>query len=225
MHTPTVLSLNRYQFAAQCVRDLKAVLPAPVVYDVGTGQAQMQAPVETAGLAWHGFDLLPSSAAIRKWNLDEPCPEPKPAAGLVLLLEVIEHLRNPGIGLRHVADSMLPDGRLVLTTPNPRWSRSRLNALRTGFPCCFTQGDLDLNGHVFPVWPHILQQLLIEAGLVVESYTTLDGRTAWPDQPFSLRYPVRLAHTIVNKWLERRDPTACGMSYALIARKGPPYRT
>ena len=49
MHTPTVLSLNRYQFAAQCVRDLKAVLPAPVVYDVGTGQAQMQAPVETAG--------------------------------------------------------------------------------------------------------------------------------------------------------------------------------
>ena len=219
MIPPVILSLDRYQFAAQSAASLAAQLPAPVVYDIGAGQGQMRAPVEAAGLAWRGFDLVPTSPQIRPWNLDEPCPESQPAAGLVLLLEVIEHLRNPGLGLKHVAATLLPQGRLIVSTPNPNWSRSRLHALRTGFPSCFTQADLDLNGHVFPVWPHILEKMLAEVGLGVEAYSTLDGRMQWPGRPLSLRYPLRLAHAAVNKWIERSDPTACGMSYAMIARK------
>jgi len=174
MIPPVILSLDRYQFAAQSAASLAAQLPAPVVYDIGAGQGQMRAPVEAAGLAWRGFDLVPTSPQIRPWNLDEPCPESQPAAGLVLLLEVIEHLRNPGLGLKHVAATLLPQGRLIVSTPNPNWSRSRLHALRTGFPSCFTQADLDLNGHVFPVWPHILEKMLAEVGLGVEAYSTLD---------------------------------------------------
>ena len=220
MLRPTqTLSLDRYAYGARCIQELKPSLPAPVVYDVGAGQGQMREPVEAAGLSWRGFDLVPSTPAIQPWNLDEPCPDRTPAAGLVLLLEVIEHLRNPGLGLRHLAEVLQPGGRLLVTTPNPCWSRSRMNALHTGFPSCFTQEDLDLNGHVFPVWPHILKQLLAEAGLVAEEYVTLDGATIWPRGPLTLRYPVRLLLAAANKWIERRDPGAAGMSYAMIARK------
>jgi hypothetical protein len=219
MSSPTVLSLDRYQYAALAARNLKEILPSTLVCDIGAGLAQMRGPIESVGLQWQGFDLIPSAASIRSWDLDTVCPEPCPQAGLVLLLEVLEHLRNPGLALRHVGAVMLPNARLVLTTPNPRWSRSRLNALRTGFPSCFTQDDLDLNGHVFPIWPHIMRKMLAEAGFEVEQYATLDGRTPWPDNPCSLNYPLRLAHAAVNKWIERRDPSSCGMSYAMIARK------
>jgi SAM-dependent methyltransferase len=221
-----IVTLDRYAFTPGQVRELQPSLPAPVVYDVGAGLAPMRAPMEALGLAWHGFDLVPSAPGIRAWDLDHPCPAPGAAAGLALMLDVLEHLRNPGLGLRHVADVLLPGGCLLLTTPNPRWSRSRLEAVRTGFPSCFTPADLELNGHVFPAWPHIVERLLGEAGLRVETYVALDGRTAWPDHPFSFRFPFRAAHAAMNKWIERRDPTACGMSYALIARKaaGSPAR-
>jgi SAM-dependent methyltransferase len=214
-----ITPLNRYAFTPELVKELKSTLPAPVVYDIGAGEAPLRAPMEALGLAWHGFDGWPASPAIRPWNLDDPCPAPGAAAGLVLLLDVLEHLRNPGLNLRHVADVLLPGGCLLVTTPNPRWSRSRLEAVRTGFPSCFTPDDLALNGHVFTPWPHIVERLLADTGLTVERYVALDGRTAWPDRPLSLRYPMRLAHALANKWIERRDPTACGMSYAMVARK------
>jgi SAM-dependent methyltransferase len=214
-----IVSLTRYTFVPEAVRDLQPTLPAPVVYDLGAGEGPMRAPMAALGLAWHGFDGWPANAQIRHWNLDQPCPIPGADAGLVLLLDVLEHLRNPGLNLRHIADILLPGGCLLLTTPNPRWSRSRLEAVRTGFPSCFTPDDLALNGHVFPAWPHIVERLLADTGLQLERYVALDGRTPWPDRPFSLRYPVRLAHAAANKLLEWRDPTACGMSYAMVARK------
>jgi 2-polyprenyl-3-methyl-5-hydroxy-6-metoxy-1,4-benzoquinol methylase len=221
MQPSAILSLTRYEFATRRAPELKVTLPSPVVYDVGAGLGPMQAPVEAAGLAWQGFDLEPASAAVRAWNLDQPCPGAKPAAGLVLLLDVIEHLRNPGLALQHLSDTLLPGGCLLITTPNPRWSRSRLEAVRTGFLSCFTPEDLATNSHVFPVWPHILRQLLAEAGLVIEDYVALDGPTTWPPLSLSLRYPVRVAHAAANKWIEHRDPSACGMSYAVVARKKP----
>lgn len=214
-----ILAADRYAFTPRQVRDLQASLPTSVVYDVGAGDAPLRLPVEQLGLTWHGFDIAPAKPEIRAWNLDHPCPTPGPAAGLVLLLDVLEHLRNPGLGLQNIADVLLPGGCLLLTTPNPRWSRSRLEAVRTGFPSCFTTDDLALNGHVFPAWPHIVERLLNDAGLRVEIYVALDGATRWPKPSFSPRYPVRVAHAAINRWIERRDPTACGMSYAFVARK------
>ena len=72
---------------------------------------------------------------------------------------------------------------------------------------------------MFPVWPHVLERYLEDCGLVVERYCTLDGRTAWPRGPLSIRYPLRLAGAAFHKWLERRDASACGMSFGVIACK------
>jgi hypothetical protein len=64
-----------------------------------------------------------------------------------------------------------------------------------------------------------VQQLLLDRNMVVEHYATIDGKTQWPGAPYNLRYPVRILFSLLGQWIEGRDPRACGMSYAFIARK------
>lgn len=213
------LSLSRYEYALQCVRRLLPTLPSREIFDIGAGGTVMKYPVEQAGCTWRGFDLVPFSEQITAWDLTFPCPVQAASPGGVLLLDVIEHLPNPGLALANIAAILPPGGRLVMTMPNPRWSRSRIHALLHGNPACFTQADLDGNGHVFTPWPHIMLSMLCNAGFEVEDYVTLDGRYGLPDGPLSIRYPVRLAHSLVLMLIERLDPSACGMSYGLVARK------
>jgi len=190
-----------------------------VVFDIGAGDGRMRSPVEAAGGDYYGFDLAPVQTDITQWNLEIPLPTRHPRAGVALLLDVIEHCDNPLLALHHVAEALLPGGLLLLTTPNPRWSRSRFYALAKGTPSCFTQSDLESNHHVYPAWPHILQHQLGGVGLVTEEYVTLDGRTGWPRSPGTVRYPLRLLFAAAMKAVEAFDPSACGMSYAVVARK------
>jgi SAM-dependent methyltransferase len=217
-HPSANLAISRYQFASQTIQRLRAKIPSELCFDIGAGDGRMKEPIEAAGMSWWGFDLAPRSPGITAWDLSAPCPLPGARAGVVMLLDVIEHLVNPGIALRHIAETLEPDGWLIMTMPNPRWSRSRIHALLYGSPACFTQSDLDFNGHVFTPWPHILIRMLHDAGLHGEGHVTLDGRTAWPGRPLSIRYPLRCAHAVANMLIERVDPSACGMSYGLVAR-------
>jgi SAM-dependent methyltransferase len=215
---PITLSDSRYEFAAKYLAARRSNLPLGDIYDVGAGDGRMRPGVEGLGLAWRGFDLEPRGAGIEKWDLDESCPHAGRNGAAVLLLDVLEHLPNPAIGLAHLAQVMAKGGLLVMTVPNPMWSRSRIHALLKGYPACFTQQDLDGNGHVFTPWPHIVGHLLDRAGFEVIQYATLDGATSWPAGPPSLRWPLRALHALACKAIERFDPRACGMSYAFVAR-------
>lgn len=65
------------------------------------------------GLAWmreHGYDVLHLDAE----NLESDEPFDSIVAG-----ELIEHLENPGLFLAGCARVLAPNGRLVLSTPNP----------------------------------------------------------------------------------------------------------
>ncbi len=216
------LNLSRYAYAEDMARRRFSAANAKTIFDVGAGDGIMRRPLEAAGFTWLGFDIA-ARDGIGRWDLGNPCPVQDKAADLVLWLDVIEHLANPGIALDHIAATMATGATLLVTTPNPRWSRSRLWALQSGYPACFTQGDLDSNGHVFPVWPHILERMLTDRGFKIAEYVTLDGATTWPGAPYSLRYPVRCAVAAMMMVVERRDPTACGMSYGVVAElNGPP---
>jgi hypothetical protein len=180
----------------------------------------MKDPVERLGAVWSGFDLAARRPGVAAWDVSLPSAFPN-TAGIALLLDVLEHLNNPWLAMTNIAGLVMRGGYLVVTLPNPRWSRSRLNALLTGFPCSFTQGDLDGNHHVFPPWPHIVERLLTDVGMKVLRYVTLDGRTAWPGPPYvTPRIPVRFAVVAACKLIERSDPSACGMSYGVLAQKG-----
>lgn len=210
---------TRYTFAEKWVAANGNRLKPSVAFDVGAGKAPMREPVGQAGLRWYGFDLDVSTPGVEFWDLSEPCPLRGVKAGLVLLMDVVEHLLNAGLALDHISDVLEVDGYLLLTTPNPRWSKSRLHALLTGFPSCFTQSDLDLNHHVFPVWPHVLSRILESRGFVIEEYCLLRGRMRWPGLRPILRFPLRFAHAAICRSIERLDTTAVSSDYAYIARK------
>ena len=213
------LRASRYEFAAEMLRRLQGCSPSNIVFDIGTGTASLRETVEAEGWRWQGFDVSPVSAQITKWDLSSPCPAVE-KADIGLLLDVLEHCRNPGLALGNIAATLRPAGWLVMTMPNPCWSRSRIHALLHGVPTCFTQSDLDHNGHVFTPWPHIVARLLADAGFDVVQYVTLDGWTVWPGRPISPRYPLRLLQAAANMLIERLDASACGMSYGLVARLG-----
>jgi SAM-dependent methyltransferase len=216
---PVSLILSRYDYAHQCLQELLPLAPSNIVIDIGAGGGEMRSLTEASGGKWQGFDLHPQSPEICFWDLDLPAPTEYESAGIVILLDVVEHLNNPWLAVRHLVDILLPEGFLILTTPNPHWSRSRFYALAKGNLACFTQSDLDLNHHVFTPWPHIVEKLLKDTGFSIESYVTLDGPTRWPGRPYNLRYPLRCAFACLNKTIEKYDPTACGMSYGIVARK------
>jgi hypothetical protein len=79
--------------------------------------------------------------------------------------------------MKNISAAMAPGGFLILTTPNPGWSTSRISLILKGFLTCFTQSDLDLNHHVFIAWPHILKKLLSDNDFEIVEYVTLDGPT------------------------------------------------
>jgi hypothetical protein len=215
------LDLSRYAYAEDVAKRRLGGGNARTIFDVGAGDGIMKRPLESAGFRWRGFDLK-ARDGITRWDLGHPCPVQDLTPDLVLWLDVVEHLANPGIALDHIAAIMAPGASLLITTPNPRWSRSRLWALQSGYPICFTQADLDGNGHVFPVWPHVLERMLTDRGFTIGEYVTLDGPAAWPGAPYSLRYPVRCAVAATMMVLERHDPTACGMSYGVVANLNGP---
>jgi SAM-dependent methyltransferase len=218
MQVTTNLSASRYEYALDVAKRLHRCPASAVVFDIGAGEGVMKPPLEASSHQWYGFDVEPRGETTRRWDLRYACPERKVTPNLVLLLDVIEHLVNPGLALDNIAQVLPPNGRLVITTPNPRWSRSRLWALLHGTLACFTQQDLDLNGHVFPVWPHVLEKMLRDSGFEIVEYVTLDGRAAWPRGPFSLRYPLRCLVALAMIAIEKTDRSACGMSYGVVAQ-------
>lgn len=219
MTETTITQQTRYDYAASVIKTLAPDLRPRVVFDVGAGAAPMRARAEDAGLAWFGFDLHPGNSIVSRWDLSDPCPKRDEKAGLVLLMDVLEHLENPGLALDHIAEVIDDKSYLLLSTPNPRWSRSRLDALWTGFPACFTRKDLAANHHVFPVWPHVLEHMLKVRSFETLEWCQLRGRTNIPKPALQPRYPLRVAKAMICRLIEATDPTAASIDYAVLARK------
>jgi 2-polyprenyl-3-methyl-5-hydroxy-6-metoxy-1,4-benzoquinol methylase len=210
---------KRYDYAAQKIRSLAPELKPRVVFDVGAGKGPMQDPSEQAGLAWHGFDLYPEKPSVIAWDLADPCPERGEKAGLVLMMDVIEHLLNPGLALDNIVNAMAPESYIVITTPNPRASRSRLHALFTGFPACFTKQDLELNHHVFPVWQHVLEFMLTSKGFEIIEWCQLRGKHTLPAPRLHPAYLSQLGKAVICRLIEAMDETAISTDYAVLARR------
>jgi SAM-dependent methyltransferase len=134
---PEYFRLHRYRFRA-----LLAALPPPPahVLEVGTTPGQFTAILRRAGYQVSGVDLFPEQRAelwrsldveVRYCNIDEqPLPYADTCFDAVVFSEVIEHLvAAPLPALREMARVLNPGGRLVLTTPNQLYIKSRLRTL------------------------------------------------------------------------------------------------
>ncbi|WP_162987227.1 hypothetical protein [Sphingomonas paeninsulae] len=122
------LAINRYDFARRFVQQQALEQGQLTVFDIGAGKLPMKASVETTGSKWFGFDLFPSDPAVTRWNLEEPCPlEVK--ADVVILLDVVEHLFNPGLALANISNVLKP-GEVAFDDAQPEMEPRPLS-----FPC------------------------------------------------------------------------------------------
>ncbi len=211
------LAEDRYAFVRQYLGRLPPPHGKGVLFDVGAGSLPMRNDVEQAGYEWFGFDLYPTSPEIAQWDINTPFAGDR-RANVVLLMDVLEHTYNPGMAMRNIAAVLKPEGRLVMTMPNPRWSRARTMHLYSGYVACFTQHDLDVNHHVFTTWPHIVLKLVRDCGLRLEHYVTLD-RDEIKAKRLSPKSAILAVEALVRRAIEARDPAARGMSYAFVVRR------
>lgn len=214
---------SRFRWAARAVDELRSDNPLiRDVFDIGSGNEILAESIKRTGLDYKSFDIAPATETVRQWNIEEPFPY-SDRADVVVLLEVVDHLNNPWLGLRNVAEVLRPGGHLILSTPNPSWSGSRLTLLGRGVLAMFTDDDLVINHHVFTPWRHVIHRLLADSSFSSITFTQLGKKTNLFATPFwGIKLPLRIAFRLVKIFLETRDPEAVGALYGVIAQKGVP---
>ena len=217
------LSLNRYEWAGKKIAEIcrgYTQTKKTDLFDIGSRDNVLKQYINLGEVNYKAFDLDPIDPEAQVWNIEDPFPYHHQSPQIISLLEVVEHLNNPWLSVKNLANVIEPGGYLILTTPNPAWSTSRLNMLINGFLTCFTINDLNVNHHVFIPYQHILEKLLSDNNFEIVEYVTLDGDTKLfnKDLKFS-SFLLQLPARVVKKAIEKRDATSKGMSYGIIARK------
>jgi 2-polyprenyl-3-methyl-5-hydroxy-6-metoxy-1,4-benzoquinol methylase len=112
----------------------------------------------------------------------------------LLMIETIEHLEAPWVALRAAARKLKLDGILIVTTPNLRTLRHRLDMLMRGQLTSFRP---DNQPHLTPALPHVTRRILEEEGLQTSVFYSLadvvplTGGKIWPAS-VATRFPVLL---------------------------------
>jgi hypothetical protein len=210
-----------YDCTIDRVREITKGKESFLLFDVGAGNSVLEKRVQAMGGQWKGFDYKPRKAGIIELNLEKPIPSilANENPDVILLLEVIEHLFNPGQAISNLAMMAKKGTYLVLTTPNPFWSVVRLKFLFLNKFPMFEKSDMDDNHHVFTAWPHVMEKLLIDNGFqVIHQFTT--GHSAkFPRFTVSIQYPAKILVYILRKFLEKSTPLSKGMCFGMVALK------
>ena len=205
---------NRAIFANEMLDKYFDSAPNNVVSDIGAGFGHMRQKIDDIGGEWQPFDYFKKIEETAIWDLNNKVPQSSKKAGTALFLEVLEHLPNPMLSLQHIADHIEEGGYLILTTPNPRSSKNKLNLILKGNLYAFQEKHLKEH-HVFTPWEHIVRFFLENLGFEVIEYAAVD-------MAYSRRKKSSLKDGFkyyLERYLESRDPKARGMSYGLVAVK------
>jgi SAM-dependent methyltransferase len=114
--------------------------PAQDVLEIGATPGQFTEILVTAGYRVTATDLFPEQraalwqrlgVAVQLCNLDaQPLPYPDSSFDVVVFSEVIEHLTaSPSHAVREMARVLRPGGRLIISTPNQHYLKSRVRTL------------------------------------------------------------------------------------------------
>lgn len=207
----------RFPWAVEALEKLKPQ-GVKTVFDIGSAQGILKPDVNALGMTYQAYDIV-ARDGVKVWNIEERFPyDERPDA--VLFLEVVEHLNNPWLGVKNIADLLPAGGHLLLSTPNPSWSDSRINMFRKGVLTMFTKVDLDVNHHVFTPWKHVLLKLLEDNRFEILVCENVGQKTALTAKPFwGPQLPVRLCYRGLKRLLETIDKESIGSIYGILARK------
>lgn len=205
---------NRAEFANTMLDSYCKEVPNKVISDIGAGYGHMQHKIESIGGIWQPFDYVKKMDFSIIWDLNNEVPNEVKKAGIVIFLEVLEHLENPFLGIQHIANHIEKGGILILSTPNPQSSKNRLNLLLKGTLYAFQEKHLQEH-HVFTPWEHIVRFYLKQNGFEILEYAIVD--TAYIKQkPTTFKGYVKY---YLERFIEMNSPKSKGMSYGLVAKK------
>lgn len=137
--------------------------------DVGCGHGHLLTRLSAAGYrTLRGCDavekprLLSAPIPYIQADLDDPLPFLRDVFGVVLSIEVIEHLENPRAHVRELHRVCKPGGLVILSTPNTESLLSKASFLTRGYFNYF--GEAHYPAHITPVLPIDLRRMFSETG-------------------------------------------------------------
>lgn len=214
MKTKIKSYLNRAEFAHAMIDKYHGQTPNHFISDIGAGYGHMQQKIEAVGGSWQPFDYVKKMNFSIIWDLNNAAPENMAKAGMVVFLEVLEHLGNPLLGIQNIAKHMEKGGVLILTTPNPQSSKNRLNLLLKGTLYAFQEKHL-VEHHVFTPWEHVVRHFLESAGFELLEYAIVD--TTYQHRKLtSFKDGLKF---YLERFIELNNHKAKGMSYGIVAIK------
>lgn len=205
---------NRAIFANAMLDRYYSKSPNLVVSDIGAGFGHMKDKIRSLNRIWQPFDYVKKLDETIIWNLNDEAPSGVGNAGIVIFLEVLEHLDNPLLGLQNITKHLDKNGIIILTTPNPQSSKNILSLFLRGNLYAFQKKHLKEN-HVFTPWKHIVEHFLKICGYEILEYAIVDDEYVH-QKPKSIK--DWLKHK-AERYIEYRNPLAKGMSYGLVAKK------
>jgi 2-polyprenyl-3-methyl-5-hydroxy-6-metoxy-1,4-benzoquinol methylase len=169
-------------------REISAVFPGPVerVLDVGCSLGDTGLWLKEQKLAAYvaGVDVDEKAIESARRKLDSAVlcnveeaelPFEKESFDLILCLDVLEHLRDPWVGLRRIREYLKPGGVLVTSIPNVRNFRVTLPLLFLGRFEYQESGLLDRTHLRFFTYRTAVR-LVRDAGFTIERVDTTGAR-------------------------------------------------
>ncbi|MCX7927089.1 MAG: class I SAM-dependent methyltransferase [Candidatus Omnitrophica bacterium] len=171
------------------------------ILDIGTGDGEYAKQLYDMGFEVVACDIDNSRfkyldyLPFRKCDITKVLPFADESFDIVLLVEVIEHLRNPYEVLQNIHRVIKPNGFLIISTPNILSIKSRIRYLLEGNYEYFREPPLEqsrnpkaniFNLHIFAYRYHELEYLLCNSGFKIDEIFTsvYEGYWALPLVPF-----------------------------------------
>jgi SAM-dependent methyltransferase len=164
-----------------------AMLPGPGprrVLDAAAGQghvgrrmAQLGYEVVSADLSFDPGQVFPGETVVADFNRGLPFAD-RSFDGVVSV-ETIEHIENPWEFARELGRVTRPGGFVIVTTPNTTNVHSRALMLARGQIAWFRASHVDPLGHITPIFPHLLREMMRRAGFSPQEVRFSEARLPW----------------------------------------------
>lgn len=152
----------------------------PTVLDIGCGSGALGAWIKWKNpqAVVHGFDISAEAGRTARERLDcfwcvdldlSPLPETGVQYDLIILGDVLEHLKRPDLFLAGVSDRLASDGRVIVSVPNIANYSIRLRLLLGEFRYTET-GIMDRTHLRFFTWQSF-SELVAQSGFAIEQRT------------------------------------------------------
>ncbi len=221
IRVPLVLQLSimkdKRNYLLDSIINIFSGLPRGKVLDLGCGDGDY-----SKGLADLGFEVTASDIDCARFKYKDsvgfqPCDINKDISfagnsfDYLLLLEVVEHLRNPYVVLSQINRIMKPNGCLFISTPNVLNLKSRVRFLFEGTYEYFREPPLDqvknpkeviFNLHIAPYRYHELEYSLAVSGFKVAGIFT----SIYEGRALSFLLPILM----FQAWQKQRRSTQKG---------------